>query len=118
MASMLLWGDFGAPEGTDPNILLAAKISILVITLLMLLPSVYVGVKGLRIAKNPSPAKAHIVWAKIIFVFTVLALITPIVSIVKQGDIGANIASVSSILLEIIIYFDYIKYAQAVRRAC
>lgn len=117
----ILYGDLSkaaVPEGAPDNIWLITRIALISVAVLFLLSQTYVGVKGLRIAKNPSPGKAHIVWATILLTFTVLSLVTPIVNIVKQGGIYDNSMTILSILLEVSVYFDYIKYAREVGKRC
>ena len=87
----------------------------LVLTLVLLLPQVYVGLRGLRIAKNPVPAKGHIIWATILLVLTALGLIEPAAAMVK-GAFSENFSTVARILLEVAIYYDYIKSAKAVAK--
>ena len=120
LISELLYGEINSaaiPEGAPDNILLITKIFLVSISLLLLLPQVYVGIKGLRIAKNPNSSKGHIVWAVILLVFAVLGIIDPIVNLAKSGDTFNDIRSLSSIVLEIVIYFEYIKYAREVRKS-
>ena len=120
LISELLYGEINSaaiPEGAPDNILLITKIFLVSISLLLLLPQVYVGIKGLRIAKNPNSSKGHIVWAVILLVFAVLGIIDPIVNLAKSGDTFNDIRSLSSIVLEIVIYFEYIKYAREIRKS-
>ena len=104
------------PEGFTVNILIFAKIFILVISLLLILPSLYVGFKGLKVAKTPNSSKGHIVWATILMVLYVIALIDPVYDIVNKVEVGENISRFFSILLEAWIYFDFIRYAKAVAK--
>ena len=119
LISELLYGEINSaaiPEGAPDNILLITKIFLVSISLLLLLPQVYIGIKGLRIAKNPNSSKGHIVWAVILLVFAVLGIIDPIVNLAKSGDTFNDIRSLSGVVLEIAIYFEYIKYAREVRK--
>lgn len=115
----LAWGDLNnaeIPDGAPENILEITKIFLLVVTVLFLLPEVYVGIKGLRMAKNPNSSKGHIIWAIIIFVFTLISLILPLVDIVKGDNVKDNIRTLLSLVLNASIYFDYIKYARLVAK--
>jgi len=115
----LLFGELNSvqlPEGAPENTLLITKIILLVVSVLLLLPELYVGLKGLRIAKKPNASKGHIIWAGIILVFLVLGLIDPVVAILKYGIETENIISLFSIFLEVTIYYDYIKYARVVAK--
>lgn len=116
----LLWGDLNSaeiPEGSPENILLITKIFLLSLSVVMLLPKIYVGFKGLKIAKNPTPAKAHLFWAVIILVFNVLNLIEPAVAAVKNGISYDSATSFFSVLLDVVIIYEYIMHARAVAKA-
>ena len=115
----LAWGEINhavIPDGAPENVVDIAKIFIAVLTLLCLIPEVYVGIKGLRVAKNPNSSKAHIVLAIVIFVFTLLSLVSPVIGFFGGDDAGENISTVFSLLLNASIYFDYIKYARLVAK--
>ena len=74
----LLLGDLNSaeiPVGSPDNILMITKMVLLGISLILLLPRVYVGCKGLKIAKKPDASKGHIIWAMIIVACLALELI-------------------------------------------
>jgi hypothetical protein len=85
--------------------------------LLLTLPSIYIGIKGWRIAKKPNSSKGHIVWAIILLVFAALSLISPVVDFINNGFKHGNISEFLSIAVEATVFFEYIKYAIAVRKA-
>ena len=104
------------PADAPENILNITKIFLLVVSLVMLAPNVYVGVKGLRVAKNPDTSKGHIIWACILFAFSVLALVDPVVACLKDGAWGDNVGSLLNLGLELIIYYEFIVHAKAVAK--
>ena len=57
--------DVEIPDGMPANILLITKIVIAVISVLLLLPRLYIGFKGLKIANNPDSSRGHIIWGMI-----------------------------------------------------
>ena len=117
--SELLFGELNSaeiPEGAPENVLMITKIILLVLALLFLLPKLYVGLKGLRVAKNPNTSKGHIVWAMIIFVFAVLDLIKPVSGLFTQGFAYESLSTITSVVLELVIYYEYIKFAREVRK--
>lgn len=116
----LIFADFDnivIPDGAPENALLIAKIAFFVIAFVLLIPNIYVGIKGLKMAKNPDSSKAHIVWAKVLLVIDVLGLISPVINIVQDVNVSSNVSTVLSLLLSIAIFFDYIRYATAVSKA-
>ena len=42
--------------------------------------------------------------------------LTPIMNIIKNGNIGDNLHTLANILLYVIIYYEYIKFAKAVAK--
>ena len=95
-----------------------AKIVAIVISVLLLLPEIYIGVKGLKMAKAPDSSKAHIVWAAILMAFMVIALIDPISALANAQNVSNNIASLAKIILEICIYVIFISSANTLRKSC
>ena len=84
---------------------------------MLLLPKIYVGIKGLKIAKNPAPAKAHIVWGVIILVFNILNIIEPATAALKDGFSYDTTSAIFSVLLDVVIIYEYIIHARAVAKA-
>ena len=104
------------PMGVSEGDVLIAKIVIGAIAVLLLVPQLYVGIRGLQLIKNPSKAKGHIVWATVIFVLAAVGLIPHVISIFRNGDIGESVASISSLTLEMLIYYDFIRHAKALQK--
>ena len=92
------------------------KIILLAVSLLFLLPQLYIGIKGLKIAKCPDSSKGHIIWAAILLTFSVLNLIDSIMGFIKNGSIVDSSVDVFGILLNVIIYFEYLMYARAIQK--
>ena len=119
LVSEILLGELNnveIPAGAPSNVLLITKIILLCISVLFTLPSLYVGFKGLKMAKTPDNSKGHIVWAKILFVLAVLSLAAPVFGFINKADGVETLGGLFSILFEIVIYFDYIKHAAAVAK--
>ena len=104
------------PEGSPANILLITKIFVLCVSALLMIPSIYVGIKGLKVAKNPDASRAHIIWAIILFALSVVSLVEPLLGVIGQENTRENIDSLLSILVSVSVYFDFIKEARAVRK--
>lgn len=116
----LIWGDINTaaiPEGAPENIITITKVVIAVFSALFLIPQVYVGIKGMKFANKPDSSKAHIVWAMILFVIAILGLISPVTGIISTGNVKDYLGTVLSLMLEIVIYLEYIIYAKAVAKA-
>ena len=104
----------GNSAGLPENVLRITQIFVMSLSILFLLPEFYVGFKGLKEARSPGSSSAHIVWATIIFVISVIALISPLMGLLRREDVKENIRSLLSIGVDVLLYFDYIKFAKAV----
>lgn len=100
--------------GVSHEIIVATMIVIFVVGLILLLPQLYVGVKGMKIAKNPTSSKGHIVWAVILLVFSAFGIIATVSSIAEQVNVVDNVITLVDHALDVIVYCMYIKYANRV----
>ena len=103
-----------AQVGASHEFIVAAMLVMFVISLILLLPQLYVGVKGMKIAKNPTSTKGHIVWAVILLVFSAFSIISTVSSIAEQINIVDNIITLFDHALDVIVYCMYINYATRV----
>ena len=104
------------PEGSPQNILLTIKIVLAVMSFITLLPHIYIGIKGIRIANAPDSSKGHIIWGVILLAFTVASLMHPVIALIKLEAVFANAATLLSVALEALIMFGYVRYASLVSR--
>ena len=105
------------PDGSSVILQLIVRLIMAAVTLVYVLPQIYMGVKGLRIAKNPAPAKAHVVWVWILLVIAIPGLIEPVTAALQPGGLAENVVALIIGLLSIVIYFAYIRCARAVAKA-
>lgn len=108
----LAFGDFNT-EGVSSDELLVTKIFILVVSFIMLLPQIYIGIKGLLIAKKSVKSKGHIIWAIILFAFSVLNLIDSGIGMITKEGMGTA-TGILSIVVEAFAYFEYIKLGREI----
>ena len=104
------------PDGATPALVLGGQIFICAFSLILSLPQIYVGVKGIKVSNNPDSSKAHIVWAFILTVLSVVAITGPISNIINNVDLFANVIDLIDIVLDAVIYIVYIKFAKQIRR--
>ena len=100
--------------GVSHEIIVVTMIVMFAVGLILLLPQLYVGVKGMKIAKNPTSSKGHIVWAVILLVFSAFGIIATVSSIVEQVNVVDNVITLVNHALDVIVYCMYIKYANRV----
>lgn len=104
------------PDGAPGNIVLIAKVFVLVVSLFIILPQIYIGVKGIRIAKDPDSSISHIVWGIILVIFTASSLISPLLSIIRgDANVLENASQLLSVGVDVFVLVEYVKYAIAVR---
>ena len=105
------------PEGSPDNILMITKVFVLVVSFLMLLPQLYIGLKGLKLAKNPDSSRGHIVWGIILVVCTAMGLLSPLSAFLQgDGDAFGNVAEFMSIAVDVAVLVGYVKCATALRK--
>lgn len=102
------------PIDAPENTLIITKIIIIIVSTVILLPQIYIGIKGLKVAYKPDDSKSHIVVATILLVLTVLGTISPVVAVIKQQDVWENVRTLLYSLVEISVFYDFIKSAKAV----
>ena len=104
------------PDWSSEGLILATRIILVVVTLIVILPQTYVGVRGLRIAKKPTTTKGHIIWAYILVILSVLGLLETVSTIVQKGSLSGSAFALINGLLFVAIYFYYIISATAVAK--
>ena len=87
-----------------------------IISLLFLIPEIYVGYKGIKISQKPNNSKSHIIFAKVIFVLIIISLVGTILELVKGANLAINIFTLADILIDAVLYYLYIKYANKIRK--
>ena len=102
------------PDNVSEGIASFMRIFLCVFGFILLLPQIYVGVKGLKIAKNPNTSKGHIVWAIILTVCTVMSIPSPISDIAQGVQVGANVVELLRLAVDILLYVTYTVCAKRV----
>ena len=100
--------------GVSQELVVVAMVILFVINLVLLLPQLYVGVKGMKIAKNPTSTKGHIAWAVVLLVFSAFGIISAVSSVAEQINIVDNVIALVDHALDVTVYCMYIKYANRV----
>ena len=93
----------------------AIMVVVWVVTLILHLPSFYVGFKGLKVAKNPDNSKAHIVWATILLVFAVISVLSQVGELSKATDMLDAILKIVDEVCIGTLYVFYILEAKKIR---
>lgn len=105
-------------QGYSEGILMAAMIVTCVLGFILLLPQIYVGIKGIKVSNTPDSSKAHIVWAIILLVCAVIGTISAVSSLARaEGDAISNVFELANRVLDVAMYFLFVKYAKQVQLA-
>lgn len=105
------------PEGLSVEMAKILVIVAMAFSFVALLPSLFVGYKGIKVAAEPDTSKAHIILAKVMFVFFVITVISSFTNLIKPGSSVPEIFALVDSLLDAIAFFMFIKYAGEVRRS-
>ena len=116
---IFLFTDFSSlPEGATATTVLIGQITVIVVSFLLLLPQVYVGVKGIKVSNTPDSSKAHIVWAIILAVFSAIGVVGAVSDLVgKNGELVGNLLETADMVIDVCLYITYAKYAKQIRKA-
>ena len=108
----------GLPQVPESNelsqgILRVTAIISLVIGLLLLLPQVYVGIKGMKIADGAPSGKAPLVWAIILAVLAAISTISGLSNMLGALTFGSALNFVDC-ALDVVVYIFYFILARKV----
>lgn len=104
----------------EADILVAVKVVLIVLCVIMFLiagADIFLGVKAIKVSKNPNASKGYIIVAKIFSILTCIAIISNIISMFTGNVASAVDGAVNmvSYALTLCIYCLFIKSAVAVR---
>ena len=102
------------PEGAPENVVEIAKTFLMVVSLVMVLPQLYVGIKGIRVARNPDSSKGHIFWAAVLLICTIVGFVYTFLDW-SGAESGESITLLIDYAIDAIFYFEFITYARKVR---
>lgn len=105
------------PEGMTAELIKFTLMAAQAVSLVFVIPQIYVGYKGYKISKTPDDSKGHIVWATIILVLSVISLISSISSVIGATNLFDSILQLCIAACDVVIYFLFIKYAKELRNA-
>lgn len=95
------------PEGLTKEAVDIIAIVIFALTFVVCLPQIYIGIKGLRISNGASAGgKAHKVWAIILAIFAVIALISSISGVVKAFSVP-KLVNLLDPIIDVALYAYY-----------
>ena len=108
-------------EKAEPALHTAVWICVIIIFVLMaaiVASDILIGIKGLKVSKNPDAKKGYITVSKVFFVLTVIGVVSSLTTLFDPtyGSATDKIVSLCNVTLDAIIYFLFIKTATAIRK--
>ena len=105
------------PEGLTKETVEIIKIISFALTFVVLIPQIFVGIKGIKVAKNPDArGKAHMVWAIILAVLSAVAVISGTIDLVKKFDVDLLLGVINNVL-DVCIFIGYYLCARKIANA-
>ena len=109
-----------ALASVDASILTPVKIALGVVVALMallVLAEAFIGIKGLKVSRQPNADKGYITVTKVFFVINIIAVLSFVTSLFgPEVSVVDTILTLANTVLDIVIYAFFIKYATAVRK--
>ena len=99
-------------EGVTPGLILATQIFLIVFAFVLMIPEIYVGVKGIKIANASSSSKAPIVWAVILAIFSGVGVVSSVSSLIHQGDLVGDLLALANTVVDVLLYITYINHVK------
>ena len=102
------------PEGVTKEMAQIATIIAFVISLVVLIPQIYVGVKGLKIGNGATTdGKAHMIWAIILAAFAALSSILAIIESIKVYDFNYVLNALDA-AVDVLLFISYYLLARKI----
>ena len=102
-----------ATEGVSQEVMQVAGVIVFVLSFVVLLPQVYVGVKGILVADKGAKGKGHIIWAIILAVLAAIAAISSAISVFKAFS-ADNLVSLGLAATDLAVYLAYFVIARKI----
>lgn len=100
-------------EGVSEDLVKIGLIVFFISSLILLIPNAYVGVKGIKEAESPTSARAHIVWALILAILSLVGTITAIVDIINGFSID-QLFILLDVAVDTVLFYAYYLTAKKV----
>lgn len=92
-------------------------IVVFVIVLLFYIPEVYMGIKGIKVANNPTVrGRGHIVWAVIFIIFSIIGTISSVYELTQVFNLD-NAINVIDPVVNLLVYIFYYRFASKIADA-
>ena len=101
-------------EGMTQDMVQTISIISFVLALVLFVPQIYLGIKGIMIANGATSGKTHIVWAIILIIISIIALIFELVTLINAFNIDTVMNALEP-AIELALFAFYYVYACRVK---
>ena len=101
-------------EGMTQDMIQTISIISFVLALVLFIPQIYLGIKGIMIANGAKSGKAHIVWAIILIIVSIIALIFEMVSLIDAFNLDTVMNALEP-AIELALFAFYYVFARRVK---
>ncbi len=101
------------PENVTPEMHHIASVVAFVIGLILFIPQIYIGIKGIHVTNGSSSGKAHIVWAIILAICSGITMISAISTLFGSFSVD-SLVDVLGIVVDFALYVFYFIFARKV----
>ena len=103
------------PEGMTPEMVKVSSIVAFALSIVIFIPQIYIGIKGIKIANGASSGKAHMIWAIILTIFACISTVAGISGLFKVFNADAVFALLRPVI-DVIAFIGYYIYARKVAK--
>lgn len=106
-------------DGLSKEIVQIILIITWAIGLIVLIPQIYVGYTGMKIAKDQADPrkKGHLIWAIILAIFSLISVITSISNIANSKNLASDIINLVDAILSVLLFGGYVFFVRKLSRA-
>ena len=109
-----------ALDTVEPDMLGAVKIALVIVGVLMIvlaLSDAFIGLKGLKVSREPNADKGYIVAAKVFLVINIFAAVSAAFALTDKNTFMVDgLLRLACAVADVIVYICFIKAAMAVRQ--
>lgn len=106
-------------DGLSKEIVQMISIIVWAISLIILIPQIYVGYTGMKIAKDQADPckKGHLIWAIILAIFSLISVITSISNIANSKNLASDIINLVDAILSVLLFGGYVFFVRKLSKA-
>ena len=105
------------PDGMTKEMVQVSSVIAFALIFVVLIPQIYIGIKGINIANGGVNTKAHIIWSLILAVLSGVLVVSRTTDLIKEFNYE-NVMDVISPAIDVVMFAFYLVYARRVANEC